>query len=121
MDKCFYESLLNNFIVYFNSYNNTQQHMFKDINYNDKSSTNYMMEKFYSLMYQYKENKNDNKIYELDICSPDDDNELSKLKDSDTLYILKYNNLKYYSKNELALLIKVTELNLSEWKIESLR
>ena len=116
-DESFYESLLNNFIKYFNSHNNTTQHMFTDINYNDKSSTNYIMEKFYNIIAQYKENTNSNKIY----SDNDDSDNLHELKHCDNLYVLKYDNLKFYSQNEFPLLLKVTELNLTDWKIDPLR
>lgn len=66
----FYVELFNNYIGYYKkkfAQEGGEKHMFTNINYSDKSSTNHMMEHFFELSKEYdyneKENNDKNKIY----------------------------------------------------------
>ena len=117
-EQNFYFKLLNNFIKYHNELNQSTQHMFHGIEYNEKTSTNYSMEEFYKLLTNYKNNL-ENYPDKLIVLTPDDN--INSLKNTDELYELKINGkTMYYSQDIFSLLLLVDD-NITFWKILTVR
>ena len=112
MDK---EILINRYIEYYRkTHPETQiKNMFDNINYNDLSSTNHILEMFYTDI--LKHNKIDNDIYT-------DASDIDKESDSNVeLYGLKIDGeIKYLSKSVISLLLNVIEHNYTDWVIFNL-
>lgn len=110
------EILINKYIQYYRkTYPQTQiKNMFDNINYNDLSSTNHILEMFYTDV--LKHNKIDNDIYT-------DASDIDKESDSNVeLYGLKIDGeIKYLSKSVISLLVNIIENNYNEWIIINLK
>lgn len=108
--------LFNNYLIFYNSKNKLKNNIFDNINYEDKTSTNNQLEIFYDQYLKYNSIKNN----ELEIyTSNSTDNKT--LKESDELYCLNINNKEFYSTKLFTLLFYITNENLENWKIETLR
>lgn len=115
MDK---EILINRYIEYYRkTHPETQiKNMFDNINYSDLSSTNHILEMFYTDI--LKHNKIDNDIYaDADLINSDKHSD----KDQHELYGLKIDgNIKYLSKSVISLLLNVIEQKYTDWIIINL-
>lgn len=108
------EQLINNYIVYYKkTYPDTNiKNMFDNINYDDLSSTNHIMEMFY--MDLLKHRKTNNIVYE-------DVSEINFDK-VDEIYGLKVNeNIKYISESIISLLYIIENNNYKDWYIINLK
>ena len=105
-----YQELINKYIEYYKKTypEKNIKNMFQDINFDDQTSTNHIMEMFYFEMLKY--NKTDNNIYH----SIDDLNNISDTKTE--LYGLQINNkdIKCVSYSIISLLIEVINNNYKE-------
>jgi len=106
-----YQELINKYIEYYKKTypEKNIKNMFQDINFDDQTSTNHIMEMFYFEMLKY--NKIDNNIYD----SIDDLNNISDTKTE--LYGLQINNkdIKCVSYSVISLLIEVINNNYKDW------
>jgi hypothetical protein len=109
-----YELLINKYIGYYRKTypDNKVQNMFDNINYNDLSSTNHIMEMFYTDLLKY--NKINNDIY-IDASEVDFDN-------IDELFGLKVDGeIKYVSQSVISLLYDVVNNKYNDWFIINLK
>ena len=114
IDTEIYENLLNRYIEYYKKAypENNIKNMFDKINYDDQSSTNHIMEMFYTEILKF--NKIDNNVY---INGEDFD----KNKHED-LYGLKIeNNIVCVSFCVISLIIEIINNNYKEWFIIHLK
>ena len=117
--------VFNRFIAYHNSLHGEANSMLDGIDYNDKSSTTYLMEKFFGMVQSHAENENSSPGF-AEIYEPNNP-KLNGLKEAHTIYILEiYNDKenmgkcnKFYSKSLFSLLKKVTDqdIDYNKWKI----
>jgi hypothetical protein len=111
-----YQELINKYIEYYKKTypEKNIKNMFQDINFDDQTSTNHIMEMFYFEMLKY--NKTDNNIYH----SIDDLNNISDTKTE--LYGLQINNkdIKCVSNSIISLLIEVINNNYKDWVLINL-
>ena len=111
-----YQELINKYIEYYKKTypEKNIKNMFQDINFDDQTSTNHIMEMFYFEMLKY--NKTDNNIYH----SIDDLNNISDTKTE--LYGLQINNkdIKCVSYSIISLLIEVINNNYKDWVLINL-
>jgi len=108
------EILINKYIEYYRKTypEKNVKNMFDQINYDDPSSTNHIMEMFYTDLLKYKNINND--IY-IDTSEIDIDN-------IDELYALKVNGeIKYVSESIISLLHDVIISKYSDWIIFNLK
>lgn len=109
-----YQDLLNKYIEYYKKTypEKNIKNMFHDINFDDQTSTNHIMEMFYFEMLKY--NKIDNNIYD------SIDNIVSDTKTE--LYGLQINNkeIKCVSYSIISLLIEVINNDYKDWVIINL-
>jgi hypothetical protein len=106
--------LINKYIEYYRkTYPDSQiKNMFDNINYDDPSSTNHIMEMFYTDMLKYK--KIDNKIYK-DASAIDFDK-------FDEIYILKSDiNIICLSPSNISLLIEIINNDYKDWSIINIK
>lgn len=109
-----YEKLVNKYIEYYRKTypDNQVKNMFDNINYNDLSSTNHIMEMFYTDLLKHKKINND--IY-VDSSEVDFDN-------IDELFALKIDGeIRYVSQSVISLLYDVVNKNYIEWFIINLK
>jgi len=111
-----YQELINKYIEYYKKTypEKNIKNMFQDINFDDQTSTNHIMEMFYFEMLKY--NKINNNIYD----SIDDLNNISDTKTE--LYGLQINNkdIKCVSYSIISLLIEVINNNYKDWVLINL-
>jgi predicted transcriptional regulator len=111
-----YEQLINTYIEYYRKTfpeNDNMKNMFDNINYNDPTCTNHIMEMFYTDI--LKHNKINNDIY-IDV------NDIDDIDDIDELYGLKIeNNLKYISQSVISLIHIIIDNNYKNWIIFNLK
>jgi hypothetical protein len=92
------------------------KNMFQDINFDDQTSTNHIMEMFYFEMLKY--NKCDNNIYDsIDLINNDQNN-----NDKLELYGLQINNKNIIcvSYSIISLLIEIINNNYNDWVVINL-
>ncbi len=109
-----YELLINKYIEYYRKTypDNQVKNMFHDINYNDLSSTNHIMEMFYTDLLKYKKINND--IY-VDASEVDFEN-------IDELFGLKVDEeIRYVSQSVISLLHDVINNKYVNWFIINLK
>lgn len=109
------EALINNYISYYRKTypDKNIKNMFDDINYDDKSSTNHIMEIFYEDLLKHKNNNNKD-IY-IDFNDID-------INNVDELYALKIDEeIKYISESIISLLYVVTNDKYDNWYIINLK
>ena len=109
-----YELLINKYIEYYRKTypDNKVQNMFDNVNYSDLSSTNHIMEMFYTDLLKYKKINND--IY-VDASEVDFEN-------IDELFGLKVNGeIRYVSQSVISLLHNVVENKYNDWFIINLK
>lgn len=116
LDENLITELFNNYINYYNSKNNLKKNIFDNINFEDKTSTNNQLEKFYDELLKFKILSNDRNCL---FTSNSTNNSI--LKESEELYCLNYNEKEYYSVNLFTILFYITSNKIENWKIESLR
>jgi hypothetical protein len=112
------EELINNYILYYKkTYPNNNKNMFDNINYDDLTSTNHMMEMFYSDLLKYK-NSSNNSVY-------DNYEDFEEFDNSDKkIYGLQINNnIKYMSYSVISLLYILTNIkdNKDDWNIINMK
>ncbi len=105
--------LINKYIEYYRkTYPESQiKNMFDNINYDDPSSTNHIMEMFYTDMLKYK--KLDNDIYT--------DASLIDFDKHDEIFILKTDNNNVISPSVITLLIEIINKEYINWSIINLK
>jgi hypothetical protein len=109
-----YEVLINKYIEYYRKTypDNQVKNMFHDINYSDLSSTNHIMEMFYTDLLKYKKINND--IY-VDASEVDFEN-------IDELFGLKVDGeIRYVSQSVISLLHDVVNKKYNDWFIINLK
>jgi hypothetical protein len=109
-----YEMLINKYIEYYRKTypDNKVKNMFHDINYNDLSSTNHIMEMFYTDLLKHKQINND--IY-VDASEVD-------FETIDELFGLKVNEeIRYVSQSVISLLYDVINNKYVNWFIINLK
>ena len=109
-----YEKLINKYIQYYRKTypDNQVKNMFDNINYNDLSSTNHIMEMFYTDLLKHKKINND--IY-IDASEVDFDN-------TDELFGLKVDGeIRLISQSIISLLYDVVNKNYNDWFIINLK
>ena len=104
-----YSQIVNNYIIYYKTINNKDDDftIFDGIDYDDDTSTNMVMEKFYEEILKYKVNEHTNpdyiKIYDYD--------QRDNVKVNDELYCITENGKpKYIGTSLFSLLIELTNL-----------
>jgi len=117
IDCDIYQELLNKYIEYYKKAfpEKNIKNMFQDINFDDQTSTNHIMEMFYFEMLKY--NKYDNNIYDsIDLINNNQNN--NKLE----LYGLQINNkeIKCVSYSIISLLIEVINNDYKDWVVINL-
>lgn len=115
MDNNNYDKIINTYIEYYRKIykDDNIKTMFDNIDYNNPSSTNHIMEMFYTDI--LKHNKINNDIY-IDVSDIDNSDEF------DELYGLKIeNNLKYISQSIISLIHIIIDNNYKDWIIINLK
>jgi hypothetical protein len=118
IDCDIYQDLLNKYIEYYKKTypDKNIKNMFQDINFDDQTSTNHIMEMFYFEMLKY--NKCDNNIYDsIDLINNDQNN-----NDKLELYGLQINNKNIIcvSYSIISLLIEIINNNYNDWVVINL-
>lgn len=106
------ENLINKYFEYYKKIHPDKiiKNMFDDINYDDPTSTNHILELFYESLHIH--NKINNDVFE----SIDDIN-IDKIDD---LYLLEFSNKKYISQSIISLLY-ILDNYCGEWSIINLK
>jgi len=123
IDCDIYQELLNKYIEYYKKAfpEKNIKNMFQDINFDDQTSTNHIMEMFYFEMLKY--NKYDNNIYDsIDLINNDKNNVDKINNDKLELYGLQINNkeIKCVSYSIISLLIEVINNDYKNWVVINL-
>lgn len=110
MDKI--ENLINRYFEYYKKIHPDKviKNMFDDINYNDPTSTNHILEMFYEALHLHKNINND--VYEYI--------ENINIDNIDDLYLLETKDKKYISESIISLLYILDDYN-GEWNIINLK
>ena len=110
MDKI--ENLVNRYLEYYKKIHPDKiiKNMFDEINYDDPTSTNHILEMFYEELHLHKNINNDvyETIEDIDIHNIDD------------LYLLEMKDKKYISQSVISLLYMLDGYN-EEWNIINLK
>jgi len=112
MDNDKLETIINNYIKYYRKIypDKIINNAFDNIDYNDPTSTNHILESFYDALFLHKNIDND--VYE----SIDEIN----IENIDNLYMLEMNNKTYISQSIISLLYVLDNFN-GEWNIVDLK
>jgi hypothetical protein len=110
MDKI--ENLVNRYLEYYKKIHPDKiiKNMFDEINYDDPTSTNHILEMFYDALHLHKNINND--VYETI-----DDIDIHNIDD---LYLLEMKDKKYISQSVISLLYMLDGYN-EEWNIINLK
>lgn len=102
-------NLINKYIIYYNkTHPNKTTNMFDNIDYDDPTSTNHILEMFYDTLALH--NKIDNDVYEF----------VENIDDFDDLYMLETKDKKYFSQSVISLLY-ILEDYTNDWNIINLK